>query len=268
MRSAVVLIALLGIAAADDEGAISGFEATGSGPLSGRAIDANGKPLAKVEIHVVSKSAGEQVVKTDTDGHYTVVLKGGSHETSMIFVRGHRGARLGGIVADSKIVDGAEAIEIHENSPPAVTAKPVNKWIAIPPYSQTAITDDVWVRAWMLRDIDASGHVQHRRWIQRPGHDLDAIAVREAFALAFEPARDRTKRAIGSQLVWAFEWPSHWWLGHHDDHRDDTRMPENYLGVECQEPGGHRRDRRDCSQADLAASLRETWIARPKPDRK
>jgi hypothetical protein len=268
MRSGLILIALVRVAVADDDGAITGFEAKGSGPLSGRAVDANGKPLAKLEIHVVSKSGGEQIVKTDSDGNYKVELKGAPTETSMIFVRGHRGAHLGGIVSDSNIVDGTEAIEIHETSPPAVPAKPVNKWIPILPYSKTAIADDVWVRAWMTLDIDATGHVQHIRWVHRPGHDLDAIAVREAFALAFEPARDRAKRAIASQVVWVFEWPSHWWLDHQDEHRDDTRMPANYIEVECQKPGEHRRDRRDCSQADLAASLGEKWISPPKPEHK
>jgi len=266
MRSLVILFAMVGVAVADDDGAVTGFEATGAGPLSGNAVDANGKPLANVDIHVVSKSGGEQIVKTDRDGHYTVELKGTATETSMIFVRGHRGARLGGIVSDSSIVDGTEAIEILETSPPAVPAKPVNKWIPILPYSKTAIADNVWVRAWMTLDIDAKGRVQHVRWVQRPGHELDSIAVREAFALMFEPARDRAKRAIASQLVWVFEWPSHWWLEHQDEHRDDNRMPANYIQVECQKPGERRRDRRDCSQANLAASLREKWIGPPKPE--
>ncbi|MFT3697794.1 MAG: hypothetical protein QM831_31935 [Kofleriaceae bacterium] len=264
MRAALLLVAFVRIAVADDDGAITGFEAKGSGPLSGRAVDADGKPLANVEIHVVSKSGGEQIVRADKDGKYTVTLKGAPTETSMIFVRGHKGAHIGGIVADSTIVDGAEAIEIKETSPPAVPAKPVNKWIPILPYSQTAAADNIWTRAWMTLDVDAQGHVQHLRWIQRPGHDLEAIAVNAAFALQFEPARDRAKRAISSQVVWVFEWPSYWWLEHQDEHTDNTRMPANYLEVECQKPGEKRRDRRDCSQADLKAALGEAWIARPK----
>lgn len=265
MRGALVLVALAGVAAADDDGAISGFEATGAGPLAGRAVDAKGKPLVNVEIHVVSKSGGEQVVKTDKDGRYTVTLKGAPNETSMIFVRGHRGANLGGIVSESTVVDGAEAIQIEETSRPAVVAKPVDRWIEIPPYSAKALADNVWVRAWLTLDVDATGRVQHVRWIHRPGHDLDAIAIERAFATAFEPARDRVKRPIASQVVWVFEWPSKWWLDHQDAHRDDARMPEGYLDVECQKPGENRRDRRDCSQADLSASLGEAWIARPRP---
>jgi len=267
MRGILLVMALAGVAAADDDGAISGFEATGAGPLSGRAVDAKGKPLAKVEIHVVSKTGGEQIVKTDSDGRYAVTLKGGPNETSMIFVRGHRGANLGGVVSASTVVDGNEAIEIKETSRPAVTAKPVNKWISIPPYSETAIADNVWVRAWMALDVDATGRVQHVRWIRRPGHDLEAIAVRAAFETVFEPARDRVKRPIGSQVVWSFEWPSHWWLDHQNDHTDDSRMPDNYVTVECQKPGEKRRDRRDCTQADLGAALREPWFARPPPKR-
>ena len=82
-----------------DKSTVTGFEATGSGELSGRAVDADNQPLSHVEIHVVSKNWGEQIVKTDDDGNYKVVLKGASTDTSMIFVRGHRGAHLEGPAA-------------------------------------------------------------------------------------------------------------------------------------------------------------------------
>jgi hypothetical protein len=263
-RIALGALMLIAATAGADDDAVTGFEATGSGELSGRAVDANDHPLAQVEIHVVSKSGNEQIVKTDKDGNYKVELRGATNETSMIFVRGHRGSHLGGIVASSTVVDGTEAIEIHETARPAVPAKPVDGWIHILPYSKTASSDDEWVRAWMTLDVDETGTVRHLKWMKRPGHDLDAIAVREAFDVRFEPARDAAKRAVGSQILWMFEWPSHSWLIDHH-HYDLTRMPADYIKVACQKAGEHRHDRRDCAQADLASSLGEAWMAKPPP---
>lgn len=238
-----ILVAIAAVAHADDDGAVTGYEATGSGELTGRAVGADGKPLRHVEIHVVSKSGGEQIVKTDADGNYKVVLKGAQTETSMIFVRGHRGAHLGGVAAESTQIDGGEAIEIHETDAPAVAAKPVDGVIRILPYSDAAIRDDEWVRAWLTLDLDATGKVRHVKWLRRPGHGLDDIAIREAFEVRFEPARDRAKRVMASQLVWMFEWPSHSWLIRHQNY-DLTRMPDDYTKVACQQPGEHRHDGR------------------------
>ncbi len=260
-RVAWLLALVTAVAHADDDGAVSGFEATGSGPLNGRAVDAGGKPLKRVEIHVVSK-AGEQIVRTDDDGKYTVQLTGAADETSMIFVRGHKGAHLGGIVTDSTVVAGEEAIEMHETKAPATAAKPVDQWIPILSYSLRAVLDAEWTRAWMTLDLDARGHVRQLKWIRRPGHGLDPIAVRRAFATAFEPARDSAKRPVASQLVWVFEWPTYWWLIEHE-HYDLTHMPSNYTSVACQKPGEHHAERRDCAQPDLVSSLGEAWIAKP-----
>jgi hypothetical protein len=258
-----IVLCCAAIAHADD-GTVTGFEATGSGELSGRATDADGKPLRHVEIHVVSKSGGEQIVTTDDDGTYKVVLKGAPKETSMIFVRGHHGAHLGGAAAESTQIDGGEVIEIHETAAPAVAAKPIDRFIRILPYSDDAIRDDEWARAWMTLDVDAAGNVVHLKWMHRPGHGLDPIAVAHAFELKLEPARDRAKRAVPSQLVWMFEWPSHKWLVAHT-HYDLTRMPDDYAKVACQAAGEHRHDRRDCTQADVTSVLGEAWIAKPKP---
>ena len=266
MRSAVLLLALLlaMVAPARADDSVTGFEATGSGELRGRAVDADHKPLGHIEVHVVSKNWGEQIVKTDADGNYVVVLKGASTETSMIFVRGHRGAHIGGVVAESTTIDGQEAIEIHETAPTVIPARPQNEWIRILPYSKKALLDDEWTRAWMTLDIDDKGNVVRAKWIRHPGHDLDDIAVREAFDMRFNPARDAGKKAMPSQIVWMFEWPSHSWLTDHL-HFDITRMPSDYIQVPCQKAGEHRHDRRDCSQADVTTSLDETWLAKPAP---
>ena len=131
-------------------------------------------------------------------------------------------------------------------------------------HSNTATIDDEWVRAWMTLDVDETGNVRHLKWMKRPGHDLDAIAVREAFDVRFEPARNAAKKAVASQILWMFEWPSHSWLIDHRNY-DLTRMPSDYTKVACQKAGEHRHDRRDCTQADLASSLAEAWLAKPPP---
>jgi hypothetical protein len=114
-----------------------------------------------------------------------------------------------------------------------------------------------------MLDIDETGTVRHLKVLQRPGHGLDDTAIREGFKMRFEPARDRAKRAIPSIIMWTFEWPSHSWLIEH--HEGVTRMPPDYITVQCQKPGEHRSGEfRDCSQPDVAASLSEAWIA-PKP---
>jgi hypothetical protein len=182
----------------------------------------------------------------------------------MVFVRGHNGAHLGAVAAESTRVDGVEAIEIHETVAPAVDARPVDPLIQILPYSEAAIRDDEWVRAWMTLEIDEAGKVRPVRWIHRPGHDLDAIALRAAFDVPFVPARDRSKRVMATQLVWMFEWPSHTWLMAHRNY-DLTKMPDDYIKVPCQKPGEHRHDRRDCGQADLTAAFAEAWLDRPGP---
>src|SRR3954468_377581 len=132
LRLGFAIVLTCAVIAHADDGTVTGFEATGSGELTGRAIDGEGKPLRHVEIHVVSRSGGEQIVKTDDDGNYKVVLKGAPTETSMIFVRGHHGAHLGGAAAVSTQIAGGEAIEIHETAAPAVAAKPVDRYLRIP----------------------------------------------------------------------------------------------------------------------------------------
>jgi hypothetical protein len=260
MHVRAILVALLLTASARaDDGAVSGFVATGSGELSGHATDADGKPLVNVEIHVVSKSGGEQIYKTDKQGNYKVVLKGAQSEESMIFVRGHLGAHIGGSAAVPTKIDGNEAIEIRETLPPAVLAKPVLNVLVIPEYTEAAIDDDVWTRTWMLLDIDDAGVVRHLKLLQRPGHGLDDIAIREGFKVRFEPARDRAKRPIPSMMMWTFEWPSYSWLIEH--HEGITRMPGDYSLVTCQKPGEHHATLRDCSQPDVKATLQQSWIS-------
>jgi hypothetical protein len=241
------------------DAAITGFYATGSGNVSGRASDADGKPLGGVEVHVISKSGGERVVTADKDGNYAIVLTGAPSETSMIFVRGHPGAHIGGVVAESVKVDGAEGIDIHETLPPTIVAKPITSTRAIPGYSAEAKAADVWARAWMMLDIDDKGFVQHVKMINRAGYGLDEIAIGAAFRLLFEPARDRANRPVSSMLLWTYEWPSYSWLN--ENNWNTITIPANVSSVPCKLDGTHRPRVRDCTQPDLRGALDEPWLS-------
>jgi len=107
-----------------------------------------------------------------------------------------------------------EVIVIQGRPPrPAVPAKPKGySPIKAPPYSDRAISSNVWTRAWLLLDIDETGSVRRFKYIKRPGHDLEPIAAREAFKLRFEPARNRAGQPIATWMIWLIEWPSYWWL--------------------------------------------------------
>ena len=51
---------------------------------------------------------------------------------------------------------------------------------------------------------EACGIVQRVKFLKRPGHDLDKIAVEHAFGLRFDPARDKHGYP---KLTWGF------WVG-------------------------------------------------------
>jgi hypothetical protein len=105
-----------------------------------------------------------------------------------------------------------ETIVIHD-PPPKVEPKPVKHYSRIaPPYSDYAIEHDVWTRAWLLLDIDATGTVRRVKFLKHPGADLDTIALQQALAMKFEPARDAHDRAVSRLMLWKIEWPSYWWL--------------------------------------------------------
>ncbi|MEJ7597242.1 MAG: carboxypeptidase-like regulatory domain-containing protein [Kofleriaceae bacterium] len=255
------IVVLASPAAAEDP--VSGFEIYGPGELTGRVVSEDGKTLANVEVHVTSKSGGDRIVKSDKQGNYKLKLKAGRDEASFVFVRDPH-ARVEGKLALSVTIDGNEAIEIHESLPPAVMAKPRDAWAAIPEYSKVAIDKDVWTKAWLLLDVSASGEVTQLKLLKRAGYDLDPIAIREGFKLKFEPARDRTKHAIRSQLVWGFEWPSRSWLL--GKGRSLYRMPAEVKTVPCRSTtGAFRPQHRDCANADLGKGLSENWLVAPRP---
>jgi hypothetical protein len=107
-----------------------------------------------------------------------------------------------------------EVIVIDEKPPkPAVEARPVNYSARkAPPYSDAAIEQDAWTRAWLLLDIDPRGAVTRFKFLKRPGYDLEDVAARQVFGLRFEPALDARGKPQRTWMIWLIEWPSYGWL--------------------------------------------------------
>ncbi len=260
MRARWVLaavVAMLTPAAADPEGT-SGFFTSGAGELSGKVVDAEGKPLAKTEVHVVAASGTERVFVTDRNGAFRAELSGGG--TTSVFVRGggHVSAQL---AVPTPSGDGEEIIEIHEVLPPATPPKSLADPLRVPEYTDEAMDKDVWTRAWLMLDVSETGVVTRVALLDAAGFGLDAIAVREAFKLKFEPARDRSKRAVNALTLFTYEWPAYWWML---DHRLlITRIPYEATGLPCRSAPKNRKHDRDCRKPSVEKAASARWIERP-----
>ncbi|HEU0032472.1 MAG TPA: carboxypeptidase-like regulatory domain-containing protein [Kofleriaceae bacterium] len=252
------LLVLAGTAAADDA-QVTGFVTNGTGELGGTVTTRSGAPLANVQVHIVSHAGDEQVVTTDKQGRYQAKLAGG--EYSLVFVHGD--VRIAGHALVPATGADSEVVEIHEALPPAVLPKPKSNPATIPEYSDAAIDRDAWTRAWLMLDISETGKVTRVKLVRQPGYELDAIAVREAFKLEFEPARDRANRPTRALMLWTFEWPSYWWLMR--QHAGMKRLPAAVAGVDCRESETKRAHdvRRDCSHPDMTKVISRPWLRRP-----
>ena len=209
----VVLLALAGVAAADDPAV-----------LGGRVTDVLGKPIPHARVYVLPRS--DEVLQTSTDaggryavelaasGAYAVVIAVGSVHTYRQVVVAEHGTTTLDVEVETDIT-GGEVINIVDTRlpPPAVPPKPAGfhdrKSL---PYSAEAMERDAWARAFVLLDIDERGEVSRIKLLKRPGFGLDQIAIDEAFALGFEPARDGAGKAVRTYVVWDMEWPSWGWL--------------------------------------------------------
>ena len=175
-----------------------------------------------------------------------------------------------------------EVIDIRDYAPPKVMPKPSAHFdpMALPRYSDEAALDDVWVRAWLLLDIDASGRVTRFKFLNRPGYDLDPIAAQEAWKLSFAPARDDHDAPVETLVVWRIEWPSYGWLS--DLFHSVQRWPEPQkklsvrhesnvspaMYVPCKGSGPLNLSSlhpvyRDCSTPNMTKVNVEHWIERP-----
>ena len=180
----------------------------------GQVADAKHVPVEGVTVQV-----GSLLTHTNANGVYRVVLPhGGTYTVTFEYGGVHASRELtvgeGQLaVADAALgLDLGEVIHVEDRFVKPVGPKPVANPGILPRYSDAAITSDTWARAWILLDIDERGAVKRVKWLKRPGHDLDQIAVEPALATKFEPARDEHESATRSKLVHLIEWPSYWWL--------------------------------------------------------
>ena len=168
-----------------------------------------------------------------------------------------------------------EVIVIEGKAPPATPPKPTNfVKTKAPPYSDRAILSDAWTKAWLLLELDETGTVVRIKFLNKPGYDLEEIAVKEAFALKFKPALDGTKHPMRSTLVWEIEWPSAYWLGTFVGTRSamppvvgfPPRRMDHYVPCRGSGPwamGSIRPTYKDCSKPDLTKVATAPWIERP-----
>jgi hypothetical protein len=151
---------------------------------------------------------------------------------------------------------------MHTLSEPATPPRAFGRW-TVPPYSQTAVDRNVWTRAWLLLDVSKTGTVTRLKVLNAPGFDLDEIAIREAWKLAFVPARDQSDRAMEALVLWTFEWPESWWLSRVG--YDVRRLPDRVTSVPCRDSGPTLDTYRDCTLPALGKAISQPWIDRPAP---
>ena len=208
MRSLIVLLLLAATAAADSatpRSDITGFVTYGAGELSGTVTSvADGKPLPGVQVHILPNGAKEKIVTTDAKGVFRTKITGG--EATYVFVEAK--VKIIGQVASAVQEGEYEAIEIRETLPPVVQPRSKIPLDTVPDYSGTAQDKNQWTRAWLLLDVNEAGKVRRLKLMNARGLDLDAIAIREAFKLEFEPARDRSNKNVPALVVWSWEWPA------------------------------------------------------------
>ena len=228
MRAVIMCLLVLGIGVG---------RAEAESLLVGKVTDLLGTPVPNVRVHVVSKE-DQQVVTTDKNGEYKVIVDG-NRELSVVVGAGEFHTFRRGSIKDGttlrldfelEVSDG-EIIRIVDSKPPTVPPKlPKDAPRVTPPYSTEAMERDAWAKAWLLLDIDETGRVRRVKLVKRPGFDLDAIAVKEAMKLKFQPALDENNKPMRTTLFWAMEWPSYEWLMTHQG--VTKRMPTESYAID------------------------------------
>ena len=257
--------------------------------LSGRVTNLEDKPVPSATIVATGPTGVVTRATTDLNGEYTMTVDaGGSY--AVVFTSGAttRSGKVslpgqGEATLDTTLELGGEIIEVESDHVPLRYAKPTSDDLAIPPYSDAAILGDTWVRAWLALDVDERGVVVRAKFLKRPGHDLDDIAVKHVFGVRFDPARDQFGRPARSYVVWKLEWPAHSWM--QSRAAVMSRLPREPAMLQregfaqghgvfmdsyppCQGTRGLSLDQRkpvmrDCSVPDLSKiDLSEAWIPR------
>ena len=260
-RVAATLLLSLAVTTMSAKAAIAQAGPTGfvspAGSLSGKVTSPVGKALANVKVHVLSPSGAEQTVTTDAKGEYSVTtVAAGS------FVYVDVKARIDGSVAA-----GEGVVEIRETLVPAKRPKPLSDPLRIPEYSDALEDRDTWARAWLLLDVSERGEVSRVKLINKPGWDLDPIAIRDALALTFEPARDGADKPMRALVLWTYEWPSPRWM-EKMLYEDADKVPPEVSRVPCKMTSSKKSHHRDCSGPDLANAIKQPWVEKPRPAKK
>jgi hypothetical protein len=262
-RLAVIALAAGGVALADhrptvivgDDNIVHGFVWDGEDQLEGRVTDRAGRGLPNAPVHVVS-ATDERVVPTDRDGNYRVRLP--PNTRALVFVYGD--VRITSTSVSSNAGGDGETVDMHELTIPATPPK-LRHRARRPAYSDAATDRNEWLRAWLLLDVDETGAVTRVKLLDRPGYDLDDIAVRAAFALELEPARDRTNRPVRTEMLWVIDWPAFWWIVDQGD-SVTAPIPETASNLPCHDPHAPRKVDRSCAPATIANTLSAPWITR------
>ena len=255
--------------------ALCGLTATATAePLTGKVLDRkSGTPIEGAVVHLQAPDGAALTTSTTADGSYgfdvvpgryqITFLRGTAQQSATVVISADTPASLNGRLDD--VVD--EVIVIDDSKAPAVLPVPIRKAVrlATPPYSERAILEDAWTRAWLLLEVDARGTVTRLKLLKRPGYDLEPLAIAEGFKLKFTPARDERGVAVATLILWPIEWPAQSWLFALQG--QPTRMPEAHLvrHVPYKGSGPWRmksvyKGYRDCSRPDMSRLSREPWI--------
>lgn len=241
--------------------------------VRGRFLDTvTGLPVEGVTVIVSSDRGVVHTLLTDGDGRFQATVAPGTYR--LVFEYGGQRSTATTVVTRGHTsnfegkVDASETIHIIDRlRPPPVLPKAKNfEPRKAPPYSDRAVLEDAWTKAWMLLDVDERGVVTRIKFLKRPGYDLERIAQAEAFKLRFEPARDERNRPVAVKILWSIEWPSAWWMQQLMGTR--SRMPPPSVSdyVPCADSGrpwhmdSIHKTYRDCSKPDLSRAAREPWI--------
>lgn len=274
MRILIALLVWCGVSAV----------AVADSKLSGRVTDRSDQPVGGATVVITGPNGSETRVVTDpTGGYVATVPTGGVYSVVFTFGKLKIGGQVdvpadGAATLDGKLELTGEIIEVREHRP-LQYAQPKFDPLIIPPYSDRAALEDRWVKAWLLLYVDDHGVVMRVKFLKRPGYDLDDVAVKYAFGLFFDPARNAHGVPTASYIVWPLEWPSMGWLQSRSMLMNRLpKFPEVFQG-----PGGGifvdtlprcagtgplnlssvHAVYRDCSVPDLSrADASEPWLQR------
>jgi hypothetical protein len=246
----------------------AGVASAGPSQIIGKLVDNHQRPLEAATVTV-----GDQRVTSTFAGVYRLLVPGpGTYKVSIDYADSHveREVNVDGPLAtlDATIaVDSESTIVIHDKRELGVSPERSDdpNWSHQPEYTDEAVLSDRWAKAWLLLDIDDTGHVSRLKLLNDPGMGLGDVAVREGFKMTFHPARDTKDHAMATLIVVPIEWPSYTWLIQRWGTASHFFNRMEYM--ECRGHGPLMMESidiqyRDCTEADLANAPLKKWRTR------